>query len=244
MSVFRTAFSHTIKEENIEVGFNGWLFAEIDGEIRYLIPVTRYAGGMSKGLYHDENKDENFCGTFFYHEPQSTTFLSYSTRDDFFNKSECAVSFRGGNIKDYSLYNRTIAKHISGVWPADMMMTPSEAYKEKLSYLNTNEWRTRNGPTVNNKTPFDDMLKDRMNPGWRDRVPFVDDLPQTKRYAGYLSGMYAMEDDLDQEICLGGKQRGLDIIVLTNMIGMYQVVTEVLDCRSRSECFANLVYLE
>ena len=41
-----------------------------------------------------------------------------------------------------------------------------------------------------------------------------------------------------------GKERGLDVIVLTHMVGMYQVVTEILDTRSRAESFNSLLYLE
>lgn len=81
-------------------------------------------------------------------------------------------------------------------------------------------------------TGGDDLWKDKVDPHWRDSLPLVDDLPQTKRYVGY------------QEICLDGKQIGLDIIVLTHMIGLYQVVTEMLDTRNRDECFASLVCLE
>jgi len=40
------------------------------------IPVTRYAEGMSKGLYYKRDNDTNqYCGTFYYFEPESTTFL-------------------------------------------------------------------------------------------------------------------------------------------------------------------------
>ena len=56
--------------------------------------------------------------------------------------------------------------------------------------------------------------------------------------------MYASEDYLDQEICKMGRERGLDIIVLTHMIGMYQVVTEILDCRNRDISFQRLLFVD
>jgi len=263
MSLFRTVFSRTVRREDIEVGFSGWAYTVIDGDaqagglstpdIRYLIPVTRYAAGMSKGLYYTEDTEEGgeeYCGTFFYYEPESTTFLSYSTREDFFNKSQCAAVFEGKDPADTSQHIRRIANHLSGKWPADMMMTPLEAYQERLQYLKVNEWRTRGdlappaGDQVSGISFIDALWKTKVDPHWQDKLPYADDLPQTKRYAGYAAAMYALEDNYDQEICLGGKQRNLDVIVLTHMIGMYQVVTEVLDTRSREECFASLVYLE
>lgn len=39
-------------------------------------PVTRYSKGMSRGLYYKEQNDK-FCGTFYYLEPESTTYLLY-----------------------------------------------------------------------------------------------------------------------------------------------------------------------
>jgi len=42
------------------------------------IPVTRYAEGMSKSFYFEDTSDiqkNSYCGTFYYYEPESTTFL-------------------------------------------------------------------------------------------------------------------------------------------------------------------------
>lgn len=106
-----------------------------------------------------------------------------------------------------------IAKHISGLHPEDLMMTPMQAVENK------------------------------MGPIW-DVTGASKTFLETKRYVGYTSDRYADEDHLDQEICIGGKVRGLDIIVLTHMPGMFQVVTEILDCQDRGDSFRSLLYLE
>ena len=61
----------------------------LDGESWNVIPVTRYAKGMSRGLYFEEASDVDieYCGTFYYHEPESTTLLAYKTSESFFNKT-------------------------------------------------------------------------------------------------------------------------------------------------------------
>lgn len=68
-------------------------------------------------------------------------------------------------------------------------------------------------------------------------------LDQTPRYAGEYLDLYAREDDWDQILCVGAAQAGFDIVVLTSMVGMFQVVTEVLDTRSREESFFSLLYV-
>ncbi len=54
--------------------------------------------------------------------------------------------------------------------------------------------------------------------------------------------MYAEEDDLDQVLCRLGSLLGIDIIVLTNMIGSNQIVTEVLDTRERDVSMSSLIF--
>ena len=73
MSLFRSPISRTISRAEL-VGNK----VTIDGEVWSVIPVTRYAAGMSKGLYWDE-RPQDICGTFYYHEPESTTYLAYKT---------------------------------------------------------------------------------------------------------------------------------------------------------------------
>lgn len=63
-------------------------------------------------------------------------------------------------------------------------------------------------------------------------------------YIGVCSNteLYAKEDEYDQALCLLGKALDVDLIVLKYMIGSHQVVTEVLDTRSRDVSFQNLVF--
>ena len=64
-----------------------------------------------------------------------------------------------------------------------------------------------------------------------------------KIYAGKTLGLYAIEDCLDQVICKLARKLDLDILILTDMIGSHQIVTEILDTRSRQDSFKNLVYI-
>ena len=64
-----------------------------------------------------------------------------------------------------------------------------------------------------------------------------------RHYAAHLLGYYAKEDSLDQILCDLARKFGYDVVILTNMVGSQQIVTEVLDTRPREESFANLHYL-
>lgn len=67
-------------------------------------------------------------------------------------------------------------------------------------------------------------------------------LPQRKRYLGVFLGLYALEDKMDQIICKAAKQKGLELIILNQMIGSHQIVTEILDTRNRIESFSHLTF--
>ena len=62
------------------------------------------------------------------------------------------------------------------------------------------------------------------------------------KYVGRFLGLYAKEDDFDQSICIAVRAKSIDIIILTDMIGSHQVVTEILDTRERSVSFKSLLY--
>ena len=70
------------------------------------------------------------------------------------------------------------------------------------------------------------------------------DVPPTPRYIGAIAGLMSIEDEYDQPLCKLALSLGIDLIVLTHMIGSHQIVSEVLDTRPRLTSFANLAYPE
>jgi hypothetical protein len=61
--------------------------------------------------------------------------------------------------------------------------------------------------------------------------------------SGYSLKLYAEEDVWYQPLCNAARDNDHDIVILENMIGKYQVVTEVLDTRSREAIFSGLLYV-
>jgi hypothetical protein len=227
MSMFRGPLSLVINSENI---INNTV--NISEDVWNVIPVTRYGRGMSKGMYYQDASTDDivdivdivdtFCGTFYYYEPESTTYLAYKTSRTYFNKTTAAIKLGEEFNEDFSEYipqNISLMEHINGNLPSDLLMTP----KELSEFIVKNKLWNK-GLSLQNY--------DKISP-----IP---------RYVGMDASLklYSSEDGLDQILCNMGKKYGIDIIIFTHMVGSYQVVTEILDTRDRMESFKSLIYTE
>ena len=207
MSIFRTPDSLLTSRKFI---VDGRLI--IGGQEWNVIPVTRYAQGMSKGLYYEEERAPDICGTFYYYEPESTTYLAYKSELRAFNKTEACkllgmLKEVSGRIPHFNIVS--VLRHSRGTLPSDLIMTPSEAVAARS----------------------------------RAEDPAMEGTSNDVHYAGGYLGLHALEDWLDQPLCNTASQSGYDVVVLENMVGGYQVVTEVLDTRCRENSFGSLVYV-
>lgn len=219
MSMFRSPASHRISRNDVIIDQNTIdVLVTIDSKQYRAIPVTRYAAGMKRGLFNAEGGEKEYCGTFYYYEPESTTLLIYGTGHVSFNKYRAMLEIDANNPIIYTYYENLILNmYTGGLIPGDLMLTPLEAHD-----------------IYRKKYPMEDDY-------WSsDKVAI---LPQDKHYAGEYLGLYAVEDKLDQPLCIACNKKGYDIIVLTNMPGSHQTVVEVLDTRSREESFKNLIYI-
>lgn len=214
MSLFRNSLSHTASRRHIIDNK-----ITIAGDSWNVIPVTRYAKGMSKGLYFSEDLPQDSCGTFYYYEPESTTLLAYKTKMSAFNKTDAMKKLGILDLTDSNIYDIAyeMDKHINGYYPKDLILTPSNA-----AYL----YRWRHG--------YEEDLYYDINPN---------SIPQTPHYAGNYLDLYAEEDKFDQPLCKAANNNNFDIVILENMVGSFQIVTEILDTRSREDSFKSLIYL-
>jgi hypothetical protein len=209
MGTFRTIYNRKVNTSDLKVHSTSPLVfkTQIGVHIWIAIPVTRYAKGMSKGLYYDENEDKDsakFCGTFYYLEEESSTYLLVQPTRYMvaFNKTDAMMKL-GEDVEDAS---PTILKHIKGELPQDLIMTPQEAASVEGRH-----------------------------------IPDTTNLPPTPHYAGAML-LYATEDEYDQPLCVAASKKGIDVIILTHMVGSFKVVSEVLDTRDRKDSFKSLVY--
>lgn len=197
------------------------------------IPVTRYSEGMSKGLFFDTYDENTHCGTFYYHEPESTTNLTFNTARIYRNKYEAM-------LKLYAEFN--IEKDIEPPWmwkAADnSYITPGDhSHIFKAYFLD------RKSLPVDMKMNIEDYdhpyEEDKNEP---DYPQILASLPQRRRYIGVSVDLYAKEDKYDQDLCRTAAENGIDVVILTDMIGRHQIVVEVLDTRVRQISMSNLIY--
>lgn len=198
MMIFRDAEANRLPYDNVSSGK-----CTISGEDWLTIPVTRYANGMGGSLFYDTPSTTQWCGTFYYYEPESTTFLAYK--------------------KAFRSFNKTTA--------IQELLTNSGREELIDEYLTSRDPRYRGNlylaSHINGDLPVDLMVEE-------------DDITY---YGGVMDyELYGVEDDLDQRLCQLAAKLGYDIVVLESMVGSFQVVTEVLDVRSRRDSLKSLIY--
>jgi len=192
-------------------------------DFKDLIPVTRYAEGMSKSLFFKDTGDKqknSYCGTFYYYEPESTTFLECNQnkilkardKEDAANKLQVEMpkTDMGFHVTFHGGVNR------------GLMLRPDEflqAYKQTKRF------------DYNHRGLEEFFRKENLQ---SDR----------EFYTAHIFHYYALQDDLDQDICWAAHQQGYQVIFLTHMIGSRQIVFEVMDTRPRNVSFDNLRFLK
>jgi hypothetical protein len=189
----------------------------------YVIPVSRYAEGMTRGLYFTGEIGE-FCGTFYYLEPDSKVWLNIGSRYvTKVNKVGLAMYlFEKMKVKKDKAAMSNLANVIGYV--ADLI---SNAIRDELEV--EIETARKEYFYFSEHGHFQDLNIDenfRMSDG---------------RFFGAID---SLEDALDQIICYYSKLVDIDVIILTKMTGHGRLVSEVLDTRSRQESISNLYWEE
>lgn len=219
MSMFRSADSKVIAEPSVE----------------NMIAVTRYAEGMSRGLFYEEDPTavEKYCGTFYYFEPESRVFLKYGKAFRAPDKREAYFKLTGRNREQRERFETLILKRVANDPNFDLHLTPSQ-FRRLVTHtsdeLMNKYWVTTKPYSVKEMTAMYDK-----------GVQLQD---EREFYAAHLLNLYAFQDDYDQPLCNAARAQGYDIVILERMVGSRQLVTEVLDTRSREESIQNLHFLE
>jgi len=204
------------------------------------LPVSRYASGMSKGLYYNEDDGDSetneYCGTFYYYEPDSNVYLIFNNYriyknkfdainglyNEYINSNVKSSKYTKNKLQKYinisyltqNIFNDDIIKFVEKYYtseidlPEDLILTPEEIYEII--------------PTKLRKEILNEV--------------------SVKRYAGVILGLYALEDSYDQIICDLANELDIDVLVLTSMAGSHQIVEEILDVRDRMTSFSCLIY--
>lgn len=200
MSMFRSANSKMLKEKSDD-----------------FFPVTRFAAGMSRSLFHENTapildaggNPKSYCGTFYYLEPESTCFLYLKNPLIVRNKTKAYLFLKEKYGEPLGVDERETITLIEKWENSDLFTFPE--------YWMSAE--QRRGLNIGLQLDRDFYSADKLK-------------------------LYAAEDILDQFICTEAYADGYDGIILTHMVGSRQVVGEVLDTRPRAESFQNLYFMQ
>lgn len=228
-----------------------------DGDATYL-PVIRYSmgmGGGSQGLYYNQKSTRKFCGTFYYHEMESSIVLNLGNYRIYRNKYMC-----------FTMLNQQLEQtDIDKIFQTD---TEMNEYYRCLKFDNyipeTDEFGDDKHDRISNfiknilpesidgdeakklmYTYFIEGKPIRYLSDYSHRVIIVN--PETNiltnqdtKRSNYLDELYADEDQFDQPICKMSRYLNIDCIFLTHMIGKTRIVGEIMDTRERDDSFRAL----
>lgn len=185
-----------------------------------LIRITRYSSSQMSSHFYDNYRG---CGTFYYVEKESTTCLSYRT----FRKEKTKYLLLRQLLRELGKDEDKANKYFN-----------EDIYVRYLEDKETDENKYKR--YENNKSNF---LKDSMN---SFIILYSKDperiLKGRTKIDDELSNLYAQEDDFDASLCKYANMLNVDVLIMTHMIGRYNVVEEVYDVRSRVDSFRSLVF--
>lgn len=210
-------------------------------------PVSRYATSAESSLYFESSSDKKYCGTFYYFEADSNTWLAFKTSFTYQNKYEAYLDLKAKiypHFKKYynfltRLYKDSLNEHLENSHK-ETIKTPENFFeyfeKETQEIINKSRgFYTGDLDVYQTPQEIYHNYHTELN---LSRPPASD----RKIYIGRWLDLYADEDIYDQFLCTSAQFLGLDVLVFTSMIGTLQLVQEILDTRPRAESYLNLIF--
>lgn len=173
----------------------------------FYLPVVRYSN-----IYHPETEKGEFCGTFYFYEPESTTVLDLGRAAIFGSKVHAFWSMVTHDRQE-------LDNQISRIpaWSKLNFGDDVKKYKLIKRAFYSNIYRNENDVKI---------------------LPLIE---TTSLYPTDESKVWSKDqmengphDFLDQPICEEARKRGIDTIILQHEVGEYRSVTEILDTRLNS----------
>jgi hypothetical protein len=216
----------------------------------FYVPVVRYSNGMRNGCYFDKECQYNYLGTFYYWEPESGCYLKMGKKFDFFeNKFDCATRMMY-KLEQYDEVTGGENPKITKLFKKIEKYTHQILNELSVTFKKNNEEYT----IFKNNVLQDDSSSDPIEHILEHEFISVylgeetKHLPINKEYISkvsytYMKNLfYAMEDELDQVLAQALIFFGYEVVIFGRMAGMYRVVSEVMDVRSREDSLKNLCW--
>ncbi len=221
----------------------------------YYLPIIRYENIYYSQDTDDETKKQEYCGKFFYFEPESNIYLHLGKSCFFASKVDAYMtlhylkwqlqrslnpkSFLHGvsvnlQLNKFKLF-ATNGAHVKGVLEKILdMNTITESVRKSKVHEDEEFWDKF--LTYRYRTLFlsaQDFDKD-----WHSKILPVFYPTDKIRLGGKpLPSNVGAFDYLDQDICHSARQFGFDTVVLQHEVGGHDSVTEIIHTRENFEDF-------
>jgi len=218
------------------------------------LPVIRY-----QGIYHPETKKKNFCGTFFYVEPESTVLLNLGKCSVFATKIHAYIALLAqiSNLSREEVLNEhfKLDPESKFAMTRDIWIKTFEVLKEYINNI-VNENKIKESmiafyipllhkesdvkeiPLIETTALYPtDPAKYWKNEGSKNKKPNspYDEIDENYRDDEKEIILYiGIHDDYDQKICKMARELKIDTIVFQHEIGETRAVTEILDTRDNT----------
>jgi len=207
------------------------------------LPVIRY-----QGIYHPETEKKNYCGTFFYVEPESTVLLNLGRCAVFSTKIHACIAFEA--VK----YKKTREEILNDI----LNLNNKDISSNKDIWLETLLQLKKNGNILN--PLFIQTLKESMiqfyipllhNESDVKQIPLIETTAlyptdpakywrsSTSQDEKPVEIYLGIHDFLDQPMCKMARELKIDTVIFQHEIGETRAVTEILDVRENT--YDNLV---
>lgn len=201
-----------------------------------LIPISRYSEGMHKGMFHgtdilgeEAEKYNLYCGTFYYWEPESEVYLSVKKDRMFYAVNKIGAAYQLLQHKDQT--STEVVEELE-----QELKNSAHSYVWEVINFGIKNYRKRRPVT---DADIEQLIKYSLDEP--NTLPLTEDLRNPKT-GEYVNEVYAVDDELDQPLCIAAKELGYDVIVLGRCAGLRRTVTEILDTRSRSDSLKSLAW--
>lgn len=224
------------------------------------LPVVRY-----ESLYYSAMQPtKEYCGTFYYYEPDSTNFLNLGNCLITGNKIGAAIELlnqsenqdrRSKAIKEEieEKIQEILVNSVKSLPYVHGIINRTKDVEEGLEYLNNllakmKQLATETIPSETNISDKDYLVEFRVN---KDTSFIINQVFESLglikgKWRGLEKGTYhgnmffARSDSLDQYLCSRAQELGYDTILLQREPGETRAVTEILDVRPRQVSYQNI----
>lgn len=209
------------------------------------LPVLRY-----EDLYHQKSKiEKEFCGTFYFFEPESEMMLNMGKVLICSNKVDCLFKLQPNIPINKSFAFNAYLDIVNSIYGEGYFVDDIGIHNFPEDIVDKKEFKRQVESVLplvtkisNNVNDIDSLfVNGKLYNNFYEEIK-VDDGELIEKYWG--NKFASSWDYLDQILCNEARKQGYDTIILQRETGENRINTEILDVRSRVDSYSKLCSLK